>query len=480
MESRDGEGSGNMEASVPVPLALDRSLCVAAIGLPSSESEECSSRDSESISGLEQGESHRRPLVDRCVIWPMNDSSSSGQSLPGQFSSQERPSEPAHFSPEVSLEGSESSFTLASSSNDQACCPSQEAFALPQYEASATEQLQGLAQAGLQESSSLAEGDFQSVSNANSLERPPYEVCLEEDSHCTTQEPELSDDVKREMIADICKGVSIFSCRSESLGGTCHVYVIGTAHVSEESCREVQAAVHLIKPEVVFLELCHKRTSVLQRTPFVVPTMSDMISMWKQRKTNMLGIVYSWFLAKVAAKLDVRPGAEFRAAYEEALACGAKVVLGDRDIEVTLRRTWGKMSVWNKTKFILVLIYQSLFLPKADQLNELIEKLKDADILTLAFEELGKFSPTLMETVITERDLFMTAALQKIAEHHSSIVAVVGRGHVAGITKYWGQDIPIHTLLEIPQKTTILRLTLRTYVLIGLVAFASALVFAFH
>ncbi|MCO5591706.1 hypothetical protein L7F22_045697 [Adiantum nelumboides] len=106
-----------------------------------------------------------------------------------------------------------------------------------------------------------------------------------------------------------------------------------------------------------------------------------------------------------------------------------------------------------------------------------IEKLKDADILTIAFEELGKFSPTLMETLITERDLFMTAALQKFAEQHSLIVAVVGRGHVAGITKYWGQDIPIHNLLEIPQKRSLLGLRLRTYILIILAAFASFLAY---
>ncbi|MCO5588764.1 hypothetical protein L7F22_042723 [Adiantum nelumboides] len=341
-------------------------------------------------------------------------------------------------------------------------------------------------EAGFYGAPSLSEGHYPPLehplsSNAASeledvvtLEQPP---CSEEDPDRMAQEPELSDDVKREIITDICKGVSILSCGSEAPGGSCHVYLIGTAHVSEESCREVQAAVHLLKPQVVFLELCQKRTSVLQRTPFVVPTVSDMILSWKQRKTNMLGIVYSWFLAKVAAKLDVRPGAEFRAAYEEALACGAKVVLGDRDVEVTLRRTWGKMSLWYKTKFIFVLLYQSIFLPQADQLNELIEKLKDADILTIAFEELGKFSPTLMETLITERDLFMTAALQKIAEQHSLIVAVVGRGHVAGITKYWGQNIPIHNLLEIPQKRSLLGLRLRTYILIILVAFASFLAY---
>ncbi|KAH7331764.1 hypothetical protein KP509_20G049400 [Ceratopteris richardii] len=251
--------------------------------------------------------------------------------------------------------------------------------------------------------SSPSEGNLSSEASSNTSGQPENEGLAEEDSHY--QEQELPDDTKKEMFKEICKGSFILSRHSEALGIDSSVYLIGTAHVSEESCREVKAAIRLIKPQVVFLELCHKRTSVLQTTPFVVPTLSDMISTWKQRKSNMLGIVYGWFLAKVADKLDISPGSEFRAAYEEALDCGAKVVLGDRDIQVTLRRTWGKMSMWHKTKFILVLIYQSLFLPQAEQLNELIEKLKDADILTVAFEELSKFSPTLLETLINERDM---------------------------------------------------------------------------
>ena len=37
---------------------------------------------------------------------------------------------------------------------------------------------------------------------------------------------------------------------------------------------------------------------------------------------------------QVASRLEVHPGAEFRAAYEEALACGAVVKLGDRPVQV--------------------------------------------------------------------------------------------------------------------------------------------------
>ncbi len=42
---------------------------------------------------------------------------------------------------------------------------------------------------------------------------------------------------------------------------------------------------------------------------------------------------------KVGEKLEVLPGSEFRVGYEQALACGAKVTLGDRPVHVSDART---------------------------------------------------------------------------------------------------------------------------------------------
>lgn len=93
-----------------------------------------------------------------------------------------------------------------------------------------------------------------------------------------------------------------------------------------------------------------------------VPTMNEMIDMWKKNKMNTFGIIYSWFLAKVfflllvfavsnscffiiwsallllfkvASQLEVLPGAEFRVAFEEAMSYGGKVLLGDRPVQVS-------------------------------------------------------------------------------------------------------------------------------------------------
>ncbi|ONK74710.1 uncharacterized protein A4U43_C03F9340 [Asparagus officinalis] len=252
---------------------------------------------------------------------------------------------------------------------------------------------------------------------------------------------------------ELSKNVEFLECESSAEGGSCSVYLVGTAHVSNESCKEVQAIITYLKPQVVFLELCPSRVSILNPQTLQVPTMSEMIDMWKSKRMNMFGIIYSWFLAKVADKLETFPGAEFRVAFEEARSYGAKVILGDRPIQITLRRTWGKMSRWHRMKFIFYTLFQAVCLPSAEELNKLLAELENVDMLTLMIQELSKEFPSLMETLVHERDLYMSASLLKFAKEHSSVVAVMGKGHLQGVKKHWNQPIEGKHLMEVPAKS---------------------------
>ncbi|KAL2248415.1 UNVERIFIED_CONTAM: hypothetical protein Sindi_2693800 [Sesamum indicum] len=201
------------------------------------------------------------------------------------------------------------------------------------------------------------------------------------------------------------------TCDSAAEGGECDVYLVGTAHVST----------------VVFLELCSGRIAVL--TP-----------------QNL----------KVASKLEVLPGAEFRVAYEEATKYGAKVILGDRPVQITLRRTWAKMPLWHKTKLLYSLMFQAVFLPSPEALTKTLKEMDDIDMLTLVIQEMSKQFPTLMETLVHERDQYMSATLLRTAREYNSVVAVVGKGHLPGIQKYWKQPVEVKQLLTIPsQKDTV-------------------------
>ncbi|CAN6327726.1 unnamed protein product [Urochloa humidicola] len=268
--------------------------------------------------------------------------------------------------------------------------------------------------------------------------------------------PAVGGEEVRELPEELAKGVVCLECETSAeaaaagVGGTCRVYVVGTAHVSQESCDQVKAVIDYLKPQAVFLELCASRIAILTPQNLQVPTMNEMIDMWKKKKMNTFGILYGWFLAKVASQLEVLPGAEFRVAFEEAMSYGGKVILGDRPVQITLRRTWGKMSLWHRTKFLYYIIFQSIFLPSPEELNQMLKDMDDVDMLTLVIQEMSKAFPSLMETLLHERDMYMSSKLLKVAREHSSVVAVVGKGHVSGIKKNWQQPIEVQTLLELP------------------------------
>ncbi|CAL5394331.1 unnamed protein product [Camellia sinensis] len=286
---------------------------------------------------------------------------------------------------------------------------------------------------------------------------------------------------------ELSRSVMTLSCESSAEGGICDVYLVGTAHVSQESCQEA-----------VFLELCSSRVPVLTLQNLklalqrMVPTMAEMLDLWKKQH-NIFGILYSWFLAKVASKLEVLPGSEFRVAFEEASKYGGKVILGDRPIQrhqnwlylqnitycillskrilleregcgvwpvlsenantlskyITLRRTWAKMPLWHKTKLIYSLLFQALFLPSPEDLTKMLKEMDDVDMLTLVIQEMSKEFPTLMETLVHERDLYMSSTLLRVASEHSSVVAVIGKGHMQGIKKHWKQPVEVKHLLGV-------------------------------
>ncbi|MED6143054.1 hypothetical protein PIB30_003337 [Stylosanthes scabra] len=57
--------------------------------------------------------------------------------------------------------------------------------------------------------------------------------------------------------------------------GFCQVYLIGTGHVCQKSVADVQRLVSVMKPDLVFLELCQQRQGELTSTK--IPTTTKEI-----------------------------------------------------------------------------------------------------------------------------------------------------------------------------------------------------------
>lgn len=223
--------------------------------------------------------------------------------------------------------------------------------------------------------------------------------------------------------------------RVTHLGKT--LYFLGTAHVSRASVDEVRRAVLELRPDTVCVELCDARYAAL--TDVERWKKLDLFKVFKEGKTLFLlaNLAVGAYQRRLGAELGVMPGAELLAAVDAAKSIGAEVVLADRDVHVTLKRTWANVGFWKKSKLFAAIV-ASLFegRQKADPNAEVvdakaIEKLKEQAQLTEMMAELARVMPEVKTPLIDERDQYLVSKTREAPG--TRILAVVGAGHVQGM-----------------------------------------------
>jgi pheromone shutdown-related protein TraB len=229
--------------------------------------------------------------------------------------------------------------------------------------------------------------------------------------------------------------------------------IIGTAHVSKKSAELVEKTIKEIKPDTVCVELCQSRFESIKNQKKFENT--DIIQVIKEKKVYLLlsSLILSSFQKKIADKMEVRPGQEMIAAIDAAEESGAKTVLADRDLQITLKRAWKSMGFFEKIK----IISQLIFAAGSDEeiSEEEIERLKNTDVLETLLDEIGKSHPRLKNALITERDKYLCHKIKN--SPGENIVAVIGAGHVPGIKEYWDKEIEIEPLEETPPPGKLLK-----------------------
>jgi len=141
------------------------------------------------------------------------------------------------------------------------------------------------------------------------------------------------------------------SVAAASPDGRGDVTVVGTAHVSSESVREVEETIERVRPDTVAVELDEGRYRQLQGEEPDDLDASDLI-----RGNTVFQFLAYWMLSYVQTQLgerfDVEPGADMLAAVETAEGLGLDVGLVDRDIQTTIQRFWARMTLVEKLRMI--------------------------------------------------------------------------------------------------------------------------------
>jgi len=270
-----------------------------------------------------------------------------------------------------------------------------------------------------------------------------------------------------------------------------NILLVGTAHISEKSVKEVREAIKKYKPDLVAVELCRDRYHALVRKRrWEKTTVIDVIKSGK----GFLVLIQT-FLAmaqrKMGKEFGVEPGSEMLAAINEAHKAGIPVVLADRRITTTFRRAWRAMSFTEKMKLVWHSMKALVGYDRAMEEQEIdLDELMKEDVISMMMEELRSFIPNATYALIDERDMYISKCIiistdselqdlksilakrrpqrrlknkdkavlkkeKKVVHPPRKVVAVVGAGHMSGIKKHLKEPkkLPeISELNKVPKK----------------------------
>ena len=230
------------------------------------------------------------------------------------------------------------------------------------------------------------------------------------------------------------------------------IYLVGTAHISQRSVEEVREVIERVSPDTVCVELDPARHRAL--TDGVAWREMDIVQVVRRKQAAMLlaHLILSAFQRRLGEKLGVKPGAEMLQAIHSTEAAGAELILADRDVRITLSRTWGSLGWLDKCKLAFQLMMTLVMTPEISV--EEIEALKEQDMLGQVMESFAKAFPKAKVTLIDERDAYLAEKISKAPGN--TVVAVVGAGHMPGILARLREDPPqpadLKALETVPKK----------------------------
>lgn len=248
-----------------------------------------------------------------------------------------------------------------------------------------------------------------------------------------------------------------------------HYTLLGTAHVSQASVDAVRAAIDSGQYDAVAVELDEQRHKAMTQPDSLAQL--DLVKVIREKKVAPFAanLALAAYQRRLAEQMGVEPGAELKAAAQDATARGLPVQLIDRDVGITFRRILQGLGWWDRSKLIAG-VGGSLFSDEEVSADD-IERLKEGDMLESSFGEFARETPTLYTSLIDERDQYMAAKLRQRDDGAKRVLAVVGAGHLKGMAKYLAEDARdpaavTAQLVEVKKKRNIPWITLTLMALI--------------
>jgi pheromone shutdown protein TraB len=195
------------------------------------------------------------------------------------------------------------------------------------------------------------------------------------------------------------------------------ITLLGVGHVFDIK-RNVKHLIEDRKPTLVCVELDKYRYLAL-------------VSEQPREDAPLIYSLLARFQENIADKYEVKVGEEMLAAVESAKEIGASLAFIDMQADQAFQSIWKQMSVMERLKLTIGAL-SGLFVRKKRIEKELKNFEQNSDKYMEAF---GQSFPTIKRELVDNRDKYMASRIREYSKKFSRIVAVIGDGHISGITK---------------------------------------------
>lgn len=202
--------------------------------------------------------------------------------------------------------------------------------------------------------------------------------------------------------------------------------------------------IRLVKPQSVMVELCAGRAARLRSgntdQDFLKQMLGSMFAPGATLSQKLVQVSLP-MMYRVLKLLGMDPGGEFKVALQEAERMRARVVYGDRDVNMTLQRLSQTM---NLQELMGMMTGRGMpepppglvefMMQQGGSVEAQVEGLKTRALVREMATYMRRVNPQLAEALIDERDQHMVESLSRL---EGRVVAVVGLAHLDGIERRW-------------------------------------------
>lgn len=194
----------------------------------------------------------------------------------------------------------------------------------------------------------------------------------------------------------------------------CDIILCGCVHVSKNSEELVKETILSFKPNIVILELCTNRASIIfDEKPNIAPIRTALQDCWTTKGfMPLLNYVLSSLQAKASKLIGNKSGNEQITGAIVGAHNGAAIILGDRDINITIQRLLDKLSIFKLFKLVIELIASSLFL-RVEDLQSMIASYETNShkFLETELDEFSKKHVDAANIIVHERDEYLAQTI---------------------------------------------------------------------